>query len=237
MRTQTHLIIGLGVMFLSPAFAVVPVPDFTKIVTSQSYVEDTFQEKIEHIEVGTETNDPLTNPVINYPDATDGAITRRLVTAGPDEHIVFGVPSSNTISVHKLLFTPDTSFKDFVDGTNLTKDEAAGALPTLEVLKDVVAELQTSINSLLPRGNAGYVVTYQNDGTIGGGKEVSSAATYNQQTGALTNGNNVANISAVDTRQKKKICGGYEPAAAGQPAHDGTHEGDEDYCWLWIFPD
>jgi len=232
MRTQTHLIIGLGVMFLSPAFA---VPDFTKIVTSQSYVEDTFQEKIEHIEVGTERDDPLTNPVINYPDATDGAITRRLVTAGPDEHIV-GVPSSNTIPVRKLLLG-DKSFKQFVNGTNLTEEEAAGALPTLEVLKDVVAELQASINSLLPRGNAGYVVTYQNDGTIGGGKPISSAATYDQQTGALTNGDHIANISAVDTRQKKKICGGYEPAAAGQPAHDGTHEGDENYCWLWFFPD
>jgi len=78
-------------------------------------------------------------------------------------------------------------------------------------------------------GKAGDVVTYT--GTEGqvGSTAVSSAATYNGTT--LTNGNDIANIAAVETavaavetaKQDKMTCAGYVPG----------HENDIDYCWLY----
>ena len=100
-----------------------------------------------------------------------------------------------------------------------------------------VGAVMNAITSHVPSGTPNTVANYGANGALGTGIATANTATYNATTGALENGDNIATIAAVDTRQKKKVCAGYEPAAAGQPAHDGTHPGDEDYCWLWIFPD
>jgi hypothetical protein len=74
-------------------------------------------------------------------------------------------------------------------------------------------------------GTAGNVITYTGTAGSVGSTAVSSAATYSGTT--LTNGNNIANIAAVETavgtKQDKMTCAGY---LAG-------HENDEDYCWLY----
>ena len=140
---------------------------------------------------------------------------------------------------------------NYVDGTTasatfatrqgLTEADVKSTLVSLELLKDVYSELNTKItNNALPTGTTGTVVTYNGTNATTGVQEFSEKAvtgTITYTNGALDNANNIATIAAVGTRQKKKECAGYEPAPAGQPAHDGTHPGDEDYCWLWIFPD
>ncbi len=134
-----------------------------------------------------------------------------------------------------------TASATFATSQGLTEAKVKSALVSLELLKDVYDVLNTKItNNALPTGTTGTVVTYNGTNAQTGVQEftetaMTGAVTYTN--GTLDNANDIATITAVGTRQKKKECGGYEPAAAGQPAHDGTHPGDEDYCWLWIFPE
>ncbi len=134
-----------------------------------------------------------------------------------------------------------TASATFATSQSLAEAGVKSALVSLELLKDVYDVLNTKItNNALPTGTTGTVVTYNGTNATTGVQEftetaMTGAVTYTN--GTLDNANDIATITAVGTRQKKKECGGYEPAAAGQPAHDGTHPGDEDYCWLWIFPE
>ena len=73
----------------------------------------------------------------------------------------------------------------------------------------------------------GSVVTYGTAAGTPGQVAIATAASYNQSTGALTNGTDIASIAAVDTRQKKRVCVGW---ATG-------HENDDDYCYFWDWPD
>ena len=134
-----------------------------------------------------------------------------------------------------------TASATFATSQGLTEAKVKSALVSLELLKDVYGELNAKItNNALPTGTTGTVVTYNGVNAETGVQEFTETAmtgTVTYTNGVLNNANNIATITAVGTRQKKKECGGYEPAAAGQPAHDGTHPGDEDYCWLWIFPE
>ena len=134
-----------------------------------------------------------------------------------------------------------TASATFATNQGLTEAKVKSALVSLELLKDVYGELNAKItNNALPTGTTGTVVTYNGTNAQTGVQEFTETAmtgTVTYTNGVLNNANNIATITAVGTRQKKKECGGYEPAAAGQPAHDGTHPGDEDYCWLWIFPE
>ena len=134
-----------------------------------------------------------------------------------------------------------TASATFATSQGLTEAQVKSALVSLELLKDVYSELNSKItNNALPTGTTGTVVTYNGTNATTGVQEFTETAmtgTVTYTNGTLDNANDIATITAVGTRQKKKECGGYEPAAAGQPAHDGTHPGDEDYCWLWIFPE
>ncbi len=53
----------------------------------------------------------------------------------------------------------------------------------------------------LPTGDSGKAVTYNSNGKIGGSATISSAATYDN--GVLQNGSDIANITAVETKQNK----------------------------------
>ena len=109
-----------------------------------------------------------------------------------------------------------------------------GALVTLGLLRDVYSELNTKItNNALPTGTTGTVVTYNGTNATTGVQEFGERAVYDPANtyNASTDATKLATMASV-----KYVCGGYEPAAAGQPAHDGTHPGDEDYCWLWVLP-
>ena len=134
-----------------------------------------------------------------------------------------------------------TASVTFATSQGLPQSYVESALVSLELLKDVYGELNAKItNNALPTGTTGTVVTYNGVNAETGVQEFTETAmtgTVTYTNGVLNNANNIATITAVGTRQKKKECGGYEPAVAGQPAHDGTHPGDEDYCWLWIFPE
>ena len=148
--------------------------------------------------------------------------------------------------VNGTAVTDSTAMTTFTTGTfgsnsATNQNYIKNALVSLELLKDVYSELNTKItNNALPTGTTGTVVTYNGTNATTGVQEFGETAmtgTVTYTNGVLNNANNIATITAVGTRQKKKECGGYEPAAAGQPAHDGTHPGDENYCWLWIFPE
>ena len=74
-------------------------------------------------------------------------------------------------------------------------------------------------------GTDGNVVTYTRvEGEVGS-VATANAPTYDSQTGALSNGTNIATIAAVDTRQKKMTCAGWD---------SDTHT--DEHCWLWALP-
>jgi len=127
-----------------------------------------------------------------------------------------------------------TAMGTFTAGTFGTNSAAnrnyiKNALVSLELLKDVYSELNTKItNNALPTGTTGTVVTYNGTNAQTGVQEftetaVASAASYDSTTGALENGSAIPNITALETKQNKMTCAGYESG----------HENDSDYCWLW----
>ena len=174
-----------------------------------------------------------------------GSVVRRYITAGGSQPLTQKTGADNVIlyiNGTKTLAQYQTSNFGGTGGAATTNQNyIKNALVSLELLKDVYSELNAKItNNALPTGTTGTVVTYNGTNAQTGVQEftetaMTGAVTYTN--GTLDNANDIATITAVGTRQKKKECGGYEPAAAGQPAHDGTHPGDEDYCWLWIFPE
>ena len=98
---------------------------------------------------------------------------------------------------------------------------------SLELLKDVYSALHNEIQNAAPTGTPNTLANYGANGALGNGVATANAPTHNATTGELENGANIATIAAVDTRQKKRTCAGYETG----------HENDPDYCWLWDFPD
>ena len=74
----------------------------------------------------------------------------------------------------------------------------------------------------IPAGTAGNVVTYSGTAGTVGSVATANAPTYNETTGVLENGTNIATIAAVDTRQKKMTCAGWDSE---------THT--DEHCWLW----
>ena len=122
------------------------------------------------------------------------------------------------------------------EATDVANYHADGMSQNAQNIQDIsiptVGAVMSIVNTNAPTGTPGNVAMYDaTTGALGDG-----VATYDGSTtyNASTDADKIAVMSGV---QRKKECGGYEPAPAGQPAHDGTHPGDEDYCWLWIFPD
>ena len=122
------------------------------------------------------------------------------------------------------------------EATDVANYHADGMSQNAQNIQDIsiptVGAVMSIVSTNAPTGTPGNVAMY--DATTGALSD--GVATYDGSTtyNASTDADKIAVMSGV---QRKKECGGYEPAPAGQPAHDGTHPGDEDYCWLWIFPD
>ena len=166
-----------------------------------------------------------------------GMVGQRYITAGGSQpltkksgadNVILYINGTKTLAQYQTSNFGGTTSNAATTGQNYIK----GALVSLELLKDVYSALHTEIQNATPTGTPGNVAMY--DATTGALSD--GVATYDGSTtyNASTDADKIAVMSGV---QRKKECGGYEPAPAGQPAHDGTHPGDEDYCWLWIFPD
>jgi hypothetical protein len=167
----------------------------------------------------------------------EGAVGRRYITAGGSQPLTQKAGADNVILyVNGTKTVEEFQTSNFGATSNniatLSQKSIKKALVSLELLKDVYSALHNEIQNATPTGTPGNVAMYDaTTGALGDG-----VATYDGSTtyNASTDADKIAVMSGV---QRKKECGGYEPAPAGQPAHDGTHPGDEDYCWLWIFPD
>ena len=61
--------------------------------------------------------------------------------------------------------------------------------------------VMTAISSAVPSGTANNVAMYDSNGDLGDGQPTANAATYNNDT--LTNGNSIATIAAVETKQNQ----------------------------------
>jgi len=163
--------------------------------------------------------------------ASDGTVGRRYITAGGSQPLTQKAGADNVIlyiNGTKTLAQYQTSnfggiANDEIENQNYIK----GALVSLELLKDVYNALHNEIQNATPTGTPNTLANYGANGALGNGVATANAPTHNATTGELENGANIATIAAVDTRQKKRTCAGYETG----------HENDPDYCWLWDFPD
>ena len=160
--------------------------------------------------------------------ATEGNVGRRYITAGGSQPLTQKSGADNVIlyiNGTKTLAQYQTSNfgGNYGDSANYIK----GALVSLELLKDVYSALHNEIQNATPTGTPNTLANYGANGALGNGVATANAPTHNATTGELENGANIATIAAVDTRQKKRTCAGYETG----------HENDPDYCWLWDFPD
>ena len=91
------------------------------------------------------------------------------------------------------------------------------SIPTVGAMMSAISAAAPT----LPTGTAGNVVTYNAQGNIGGSVATANAPTYSN--GTLTNGANIATISAVETKQNKMTCTRWIDNAAHTDAN----------CLLW----
>ncbi len=163
--------------------------------------------------------------------ANSGVVGRRYITAGGSQPLTQKSGADNVIlyiNGTKTLAQYETSNFGGTSGNATTSlNYIKGALVSLELLKDVYSALHNEIQNAAPTGTPNTLANYGANGALGNGVATANAPTHNATTGELENGANIATIAAVDTRQKKRTCAGYETG----------HENDPDYCWLWDFPD
>ena len=162
--------------------------------------------------------------VLTY-DSTAGSIQERWILGEYMTEYLDGAVNTflaTPLSNNNLSFIANNIYLD--DYSLPTLDAVKQSLVTAEVLGFAFAKKQNTI----PAGTAGMVVTYT--GTAGnvGSLAVANAATYTTENNVttLSNGDNLATITAVETKQDKKVCAGYEPG----------HDNDPSYCWLWVLP-
>ncbi|MBO4583198.1 MAG: hypothetical protein J5714_04060 [Alphaproteobacteria bacterium] len=214
--TTTKVLVLLSLIITIPAFATDPDPAAQKTVASKAYV-DTKQDKIPAGSYGANSS------VVTY-DSTTGEVQERwILGAGTMDETD---PQSGAAFYNSVLRRFDqstghltgSSFGELDDGTVVTRDMAENSLIPAKYVASALSYKQDRISA----GTAGNVVTYT--GTLGqvGSVATANAATYDSQTGALSNGTNIATIAAVDTRQKKMTCAGWD---------SDTHT--DEHCWLW----
>jgi len=114
--------------------------------------------------------------------------------------------------------------------TQNQKDIQDISIPTVGAMMTAISSGATAA---LPTGTTGSVVTY--NGATNGVQQftetaIASTATHNQQTGALTNGSDIANVTLVETeiatREAKMTCAGWPESVAVADRTDAN-------CWLW----
>lgn len=134
--------------------------------------------------------------------------------------IVTKTATDGVVGERKIFEASDVANYHATGLTQIQKDIQDISIPTVGAVMNIV-----STNA--PTGTANTLANYDANGALGSGIATANAPTHNATTGVLENGTNIATIAAVDTRQKKKQCAGYETG----------HENDPAYCWLWDFPE
>ncbi|MBQ6027723.1 MAG: hypothetical protein IJL21_04205 [Alphaproteobacteria bacterium] len=146
--------------------------------------------------------------------------------------LVTKTATEGVVGERKIFEATDVANYHATGLTRIQQDIQDISIPTVGAMMTAIAN---GANAALPTGTTGTVVTYNGVNAETGVQEftetaISGTATYDDND-QLTNGNNIANVSLVETeiatRQKKRTCAGYEPG----------HENEADYCWLWNFPD
>ena len=164
--------------------------------------------------------------------ATPGRVGHRYITAGGSQPLTQKAGADNVIlyiNGTKTLAEYQTSnFGATGDFATTNQNYINGALVSLELLKDVYSALHNEIQNATPTGTPGNVAMYDpSTGALGDGVATYSGATAQDPYNATNDAAKIATAAAVETKQTKRVCAGYEPG----------HENDPDYCWLWDFPD
>ncbi len=228
------------------------------VVASKKYTDDTFQTKIP-AEVST-LSDITGNAgaLIGATDA-NGVVSQRLIIPGYKSASGNGELGAamyeqsgdgtelwgawDDFTVDSFAGTLDDIYRQLNDANGMGY-EPQYSVPSMELalnwvgdigdkLSDIngqLVDIDESKQPMIPAGTAGNVVTYTGTAGVVGSNTVASAATYNQQTGALTNGSSIANVTLVETKQKKKVCAGWPDYVAVADRTDAN-------CWLWSLPD
>ena len=93
------------------------------------------------------------------------------------------------------------------------------SIPTVGAMMTAITN---SITAAAPSGTPNTLANYDSTGALGSGIAVASVASYNSTTGALENGSAIPNITALETKQNKMTCAGWD---------SDTHT--DEHCWLW----
>ena len=207
----------IAALFAVPAMATQDEID-QKTVTSKYYVDQGLATKQDTI-----TIDKVV--FIKNPKTGENTYVPAIVATNAAGTALNG----NTIGVLDRGSIADTGYSlDDGFSTNNNSLNMDNFVPTVRAVAEALSNIKSSKQDILS-GAAGSVVTYTGTEGSVGSTAVSSAATYNGTT--LTNGNDIANIAAVETavaavetaKQDKMTCAGYVPG----------HENDIDYCWLY----
>ena len=194
----------IAAMVAMPAFADPTAQELLdqKTVTSKYYVDTTKQDKI--------TTDRVL--AIDADGTEDDVYVPAIVTTNAAGTELNG----NSVG----LLTVENAGDDGIGGFGVRDD----LVPTVGLVNDELSFVYDGIDTkqgIIPADTDGNVVTYTGvEGEVGSAT-VSSGATYSNNT--LQNGSDIANITAVETKQNKMTCAGYVTG----------HEGDLDYCWLY----
>ena len=103
--------------------------------------------------------------------------------------------------------------------TQNQKDIQDISIPTVGAMMSAIS---SGITSAAPSGTPNTLANYDANGALGTGVAVASAASYDSTTGALENGSAIPNITALETKQNKMTCAGWDSE---------THT--DEHCWLW----
>ena len=156
------------------------------------------------------------------------ALKQNKVPAGTAGNVVTytgtaGVVGSNTVA--------SAATYDQQSGA-LTNGSAIANVTLVETKQNKIAATTTNYTydaTNRPNADGSLVATTATAGTVAE-RPIVSAATYDSTTGALTNGSAIPNVTALDTRQKKKVCAGWPSDVAVADRSDAN-------CWLWELPD
>ena len=154
----------------------------------------------------------------NYGSEMDNYVPTVRAVAEALQVILDNMPNWTPLTWNNTQSTAINAYNTtFGTGTN-NWAENGGFLINGQFLANSLALKQNKI----PAGTAGNVVTYSGTAGTVGSVATANAPTYNETTGVLENGTNIATIAAVDTRQKKMTCAGWDSE---------THT--DEHCWLW----
>ena len=98
------------------------------------------------------------------------------------------------------------------------------SIPSLELISDLYNQMYYDFSTTLENATTGTpnnVAMYDNDGILADSRPTADAPTFDAN-GAPTNNTSIATIAAVNTRQKKMTCAGWDSE---------THT--DEHCWLW----